>query len=381
MFKLLLILSHVILLTLSLIQRDFQKGFYHNRHSTIKKNHSFSSKICLEKCLIQECFAFALDGDENCVLRNQSVAQNLVKVHPDHFNSMIYWVDSSVISRLIPHFLVIYKTGIVKDFSDEWQKSYHLNWPATYNGFPDKTGPYILRNDLSLLINIEPTSGSFYSWKMDQYELPVYEPSLSLNLTLAEAAHTHQNGKGFVMKKNKKTFAFENGQWKSGPDFWVFKKVCLTFVPFNDNHVYIIGGIGNNDVMRSKISRYNFDTNSIVNDIAEIPSGSVYDCACTGVIANDQQALVVIGGYNDQHLATKKVNIYYIGSDTWDTLTDYPFEFNGGIAVSVRSKVYVFGGSENLVYMYDFQGSTNWIPKFEQNSVPDPVMVLPYNFE
>ena len=284
-------------------------------------------------------------------------------------------------TALIPHFLVIYKTGIVKDFSDDWPKSNHLNWPATYNGFPDKTGPYILRNDFSLLINIDPASGSFYSWTMDQYEMPVYEPSLSLNLTLGEAAHAHQNGKGFLMRTNTKSFAFENGQWKSGPDFGAFKKVCMTFIPFNDNHVYIIGGIANNDVMRSKISRYNFDTNSIENDITEIPSGSVYDCACTGLIANDQEALVIIGGFNDQKLATKKVNIYYIVTDTWDTLTDYPFDTYGGIAVSARSKIYVFGGSENLIYKYDWQGSTTWTPKFEQNTVPDPTMVLQYNFD
>ena len=73
------------------------------------------------------------------------------------------------------------------------------------------------------------------------------------------------------------------------------------------------------------------------------------------------------------------MNIYYIETDQWDTLEDYPLLLFGGIAKSVGSSIYVFGGgsSYNSTYVYNWSGA--WSEAFNNNAETNPVMVLPYN--
>ena len=124
--------------------------------------------------------------------------------------------------------------------------------------------------------------------------MPKYEPNLSLNVSLTGAASAQQSGKAFIMTKNRKTFAFENSNWKIGPDFWIYELICLTFVPQNDDEVWIIGGTQVNG-QRQKISKYSFSKNDIENQVTEIPNGSIYDCACAGLITpNNEQVRWIV---------------------------------------------------------------------------------------
>ena len=275
------------------------------------------------------------------------------------------------------HFLFLryaYEDGSVEDFSTT-QDSNKYDYPMFTDGL--NHGYIDLQNGSIYILK----GKKMYLWSFElspAVEIPELALPLVAPLNSYESFAT-QNGVGFITQLFE-TFVFQDGQWKEGARFpWPstnFELACATFIPENDNMVYITGGWDNGDV--DVIYRYDIE-----NDVYEEPGFNLRKPnrrhACTGFVQNGNEYLVVAGG-----TAGNQVSIYSIPDGSHRALQSHPAVINSVRMINFQGYFYITErddtGDKIWRMKIEDDGSSSWeeFGKLEGNSAF--TWIIPYNF-
>ena len=222
-----------------------------------------------------------------------------------------------------------------------------INFPSINNG--ENFGYINIGNGSIYILNEK----KMYLFNFDQN--PAIEiPGLTLEWERSPLQHggiwsamaTTKNGLAYFVYK-KEVFVFKNGNWKKMKNTQTqFEASCATFIPDNDNDVYISGG--RDKRAQDKVFRYSFDQDDY-EEITELPQ-NVRSHACTGYVESGLEYLVVAGGADPK---TDKMHIYSISEGTWGEslflpgeITDFNMMVHNGYFYFAGG---IWGGNANQV--------------------------------
>lgn len=188
-----------------------------------------------------------------------------------------------------------------------------INYPKVgngkNNGFIDigNGSIYIMQEQNMYLFSFDETNPAI---EIPELKLP-YEKSIHWDSTI-----TSQNGIGFLAISYD-AFLLKNKEWKyidTHPR--LFLRSCSTFIPGNQNDIYITGG---KESSGKSIYRYDIEKDGFTEPTELVRE--VRSHACSGFIDNDgKENLVVAGGYG---WGTERVYYYNIPDNEWTEVKQF----------------------------------------------------------
>lgn len=342
----------------SLYQDNFIKGFYH-QDSIIgiedpEHQPNLAPYACSGFCMNQSsCGAFTVQSKLSCVYLEESDVPKLVKSSKVGSKSREVWVKESLLGELTPHMLVIAGSGKLQDVSFDADKSPPIEYGIEVPNESPKPGPFAVNHDLSMVM-AKPGDSYFLSWNFDD-QTPSTIPDSTVPVSLFRSGSATQNGRLFFSRQTK-TYTMVNNKLKELANFPLMTiSGCATFVPGDDDSVYLIGGF-NQDTQKfiKTIHRYQFSTNEFTDLEKDMPvNGGIKLHSCVGVEAtNGDKIVVVIGGHvgidSDQNEGyTDTVRTFNVETKQWGLWPSYALPSVLHRSIFANGFIYTAGGKDS----------------------------------
>ncbi len=142
------------------------------------------------------------------------------------------------------------------------------------------------------------------------------------------------------------------GQWRFAKDM-PEPRAGAAAVVFN-NAIYLFGGKTTGDTLLNTVAK--FDLTTMEWTTSDIPPFTFARYNAAAIVYNNE--IYLIGGADAQNRSLRQVEIYSPVQKKWRHAHALRKERNGAIAVVLRNKLYVLGGSKNS--WYDYPEDIEW---------------------